>query len=68
MKLNTRQVKRIGKIVVAIGSMLTGLIIGGNVLYNDGLYTGGVRVYDTACEIYPDFKDRVMEYTEDGDE
>lgn len=54
--------KKIGKIIAAISSIAVGLAIGGNVLYNEGLYTGGERIYNAGCEIYDDFQEKMADY------
>lgn len=50
------------KSITAIGSIMIGMAIGGNVLYNKGLYAGGERIYDAGCDIYDDFEERMADY------
>lgn len=56
--------KRARKIIASLAALIGGVVIGGNVIYNDGRYAGARRVYEMGSEIYDDFNERVQEYIE----
>lgn len=52
-------------VTIATVTFVTGVAIGGKVMYKKGLHAGAQKIYEAGKTMYPDFKSKMVEYAND---